>query len=149
MQPHRVVMRDVPRHYPPRVLQTKRRLSADTIALDGAVEAFDLAVALWIVRRRLDVGHSADADELLEVLGDPLRRVAGYDPRRHSREPLPGALDDLLDVRLGHGLTDLPVDEGAAVAIEQAAQVVERPGEVEVGDVHVPVVVGLEGLCKA
>src|SRR5829696_3493945 len=44
VQPHRVVMLDVPRHHTPRVLQSQRRLGADAVPLDGAVEAFDLAV---------------------------------------------------------------------------------------------------------
>src|SRR4029453_2284473 len=109
VQPHRIVMLDVPRHHPPRVLQTQGRLGADTVALDGAVEAFDLAVALGVVRRRLDVRHATDPDELLEVLGDELRPVVRDDPRRPPREALPGPLDDLLDVRLGHRLPDLPV----------------------------------------
>src|SRR5919204_5149798 len=55
VQPHRVVMLDVPRHHAAGVLQTQRRLGADAIALDGAVEALDLPVALGVVRRRLDV----------------------------------------------------------------------------------------------
>ena len=53
-------------------------------------------------------------------------------------------LDDELDVGLGHRLAQLPVD--AAVAVEHGAQVVERPADVDVGDVDVPVVVRAEGL---
>src|SRR5262249_26597312 len=80
---------------------------------------------------------------------DELRPVVRDDPRLDVGEPLPGTLDDLLDVRLGHGLTDLPVDDGPAVTVEQAAQVVERSPEVEVGDVYMPVVVGLQRLLEA
>ena len=39
-----------------------------------------------------------------------------------ARELLAGPPDDDLDVALGHGLMDLPVDDGAGVAVEQAAQ---------------------------
>ncbi len=61
------------------IFQGQRRLAANAIALEGAVEAFDFAIALGIVRRGFDVSHAADADELLEVLGDELRAVVGDD----------------------------------------------------------------------
>jgi hypothetical protein len=50
-------------------------------------------------------------------------------------------LQDALDISLGHRLADLPVDDGAAGAIEDRAQVVERSREVDIGHVDVPVLV--------
>jgi len=41
-----------------------------------------------------------------------------------------------------HGLADLPVDDEAAAAVEEAAKIEESPGHVDVGDVDVPVLVG-------
>src|SRR3954466_6867858 len=50
---------------------------------------------------------------------------------------------------LGHLVADLPVDDGTAGGIEDRTQVVERPAEVEVRDVDVPVPVGAERLDEA
>jgi hypothetical protein len=44
--------------------------------------ALDRAVTLGVVRRRLHMRHPAQADELLEILGDELQAVVGDDPRR-------------------------------------------------------------------
>ena len=93
--------------------------------------------------------HAADPDELLEVLGDELRPVVRDDSWCHAREAFPGTLHDLLDVCLGHRRTDLPVNDGAATAVEDAAQVVERASDVEVSDVHVPVFMRLPRLNEA
>ena len=60
-----------------------------------------------------------------------------------------GALEDDLDVGLGHRLAELPVDDVPAAAVEQAAQVVERPADVDVRDVDVPVLVGPQRLLEA
>ncbi len=79
-----VVMVDVIGHDAAGVVQRQRHLDADAVALEGLVPAFDLAVALRIVRRGSDMGHAADADELLEVLGDELRAVVGDDARRDA-----------------------------------------------------------------
>jgi hypothetical protein len=59
---------------------------------------------------------------------------------------LPASLDDALDVALGHRLADVPVDDSAAASVEEGAQVVEAAGDVDVGDIDVPVLVGLQPL---
>src|SRR5215813_12812848 len=46
-------------------------------------------------------------------------------------------------------VTHFPVDEEAATAIQEAAQVVERAGNVEVRDIDVPVFVRPQGLDEA
>jgi hypothetical protein len=58
-------------------------------------------------------------------------------------------LDDLLDVGFGHGFADLPVNREPAAAIEEAAQVVEGTGYVDVRDIDVPVFVGAQRLHEA
>jgi len=40
------------------------------------------------------------------------------------------------------------VDNGAATSIKQAAQVVERATDVEIGDIHMPVLMGQQRLNK-
>ncbi len=143
-----VVPPDESRHDPPGIRQRQRRLRTDALRLDRAVIPFQLPVALRIVRAGAYVGHSADPHELLEILGDKLRPVVGDDPRILAPEPLPRPLDDRLHVDLFHLLADLPVHQVAAVAVEDAGQEVERPADVHVGDIHVPVAVGASGLLE-
>src|SRR3954465_5292123 len=95
------------------------------------------------------MSHPADPDELLEVLGDELRPVVGDDPRPRVGIPLACPLDDRLDLGLGPALAALPVDDIPAAAIEEAAEVEERAGDVDVGDVDVPVLMHPERLLEA
>ena len=92
--------------------------------------------------------HAADTNELLEIAGDELRAVVGDDPRRDAGELLAGALDDLFNVRLGHRLPQLPVDDEATTAIQEAAEVVEGAGDVDVGDIDMPVLMRLRGVAQ-
>ena len=58
-------------------------------------------------------------------------------------------LQNDLDVGLGHRLAQIPVHDGAAVAVQHAAQVVERPADVDVGNVDMPMLVRLRRLLEA
>ena len=58
------------------------------------------------------------------------------------------ALQDDLDVCFGHGLPQIPVDDVSATAIENAAQVIECPADVDVRHVDVPVLMGRQRLLK-
>jgi hypothetical protein len=131
------------------IFEGQRRTRADALFFEDAMPAFDLTVALRVVRRSTGVRHATDADELLEIAGDELRAVVGDDLRRDAGELLPRPLDDLLDIGLGHRLPQLPVDDEAAAAVEETAQVVEGAGDVEVRDINVPVLVGAQGLNEA
>ena len=91
----------------------------------------------------------ADPDELLEVPGDELRPVVGDDPGSRFRKFLLGPLQDDLRCRPPSSLPDFPVDDVTAVTVQDAAQVVERPADVDVGNIHVPVLVRLQRLVKA
>ena len=65
------------------------------------------------------------------------------------KEQLMGALQDRLDVRLRHRLSDLPVNDVATVAVENRAQVVECPADIQVRNIDMPVFVRSAGLFKA
>src|SRR5262249_48187590 len=149
MQPNRVVMLDKLAHDPSSVFQGQRRSRTNTLFLEDAMPAFDFAVALRVVRRGPRMRHTANADELLGVPGDELRAVVGDDPRRHAGELLACPLDDLFDIGLGHGLTQLPMDQESATTIQEAAQIVEGAGDIDVGDIDMPVLVRSERLHKA
>ena len=95
------------------------------------------------------MGHAADADEFLEILGDELRAVVGDNARPGVGIGFAGALDDGFHVVFLHLFSDLPVDNEAAAAIEDAAEEVKGPGDVEVTDIDVPVLMRQQGLHKA
>src|SRR5215208_4151240 len=59
------------------------------------------------------------------------------------------ALQDALDIGLGHRLSDLPVNDGSAGAVENRTEVVERSAVVEVGHVNMPVFMRSERLNEA
>ena len=64
--------------------------------------------------------------------------------------PLQRPLDDCLDFCVtGHALAKLPVHDVSAATVQHARQVVKRPRDVDVRDVHMPVLVRQEGLDKA
>jgi hypothetical protein len=146
VQAYRVVVIDELGDDASGVFQGQGRTGADTFFLEDTMPAFDLAVTLGVIRRGSGVRHATEADELLEVAGDKLRAVIGDDPRRHAGEFLPRPLDDLLDVSLGHGFADLPVDREPATTIEQAAQVVERASDVDIRDIDMPVFMRVQRL---
>src|SRR5579884_1644748 len=149
MQPNRVVVFDELGHDPSSVFQGQGGSRTDALFLEDAMPAFDLAIALRVIRRGPCVRHAADTDKLLEIPGDKLRAVVGDDSRRHAGELLPRPLDDLLDIGLGHRLPQLPMHEEAAATIQEAAQVVEGAGDIDVGDINMPVLVRQKRLNKA
>src|SRR5215471_17964117 len=75
VQPNRVVAVNPETHDPLRVLQRQRHSRSDALGFEGLMPAFDLAIRLRIVRRRLHVRHAADPDELFEVFRQKLRAV--------------------------------------------------------------------------
>jgi len=87
------------------------------------------------------MGHAADANELFEVLCDELRTVVGDDPRPGIRMLFTSSLQDDFDIVFAHRLADFPVQKKAAVTIENAAEVIERTGDIDVADIDMPVAV--------
>ena len=95
------------------------------------------------------MGHAGDSDELFEVACDELGSVVGDDAGFGIGVFFAGALQEDFDLRLGHRLVNLEVDDGTAVAIKDAGQVVKSSADIDVGDVDVPVVVGLDGMLES
>ena len=131
------------------LLDVERGARANAVGFERLVPAFDFAVGLGIVRRSFDVGETGHADELFEVLGNELGSIVGNDPWLGFGVLFQSALDDDLYVGLGHGLAQLLVDNEARASVEQRAEVVKRPGHVDVRDVHMPVLVGSQWLNEA
>ncbi len=70
--------------------------------------------------------HARYADEFFEVSRDELRAVVGNDARPRFRVFLLGSLQNDLNVSLGHGLAQIPMHDESAIAVQYAAQIVER-----------------------
>ena len=93
--------------------------------------------------------HTRDPNALLEVLGDELGSVIGNDPRFNAGAPLFGPFQNDLNVALGHRFPQITVNQEKAVAVQDAAQVVERRANIQVANIDMPMQVWLRRLFKA
>ena len=101
--------------------------------------ALDLSVRSRVKRQSVDVSHTRNPNELLEVFDDELRPIVRDYPGPRFRVTLIRPPQDDLDVRLGHRLPDVPVHDVPAETIRDAAQVIKRPADVRVGNIDVRV----------
>ena len=93
--------------------------------------------------------HSRQTDEFLQVSCNELRSIVRDNPGFCMREFLVCPLEDDFYVSLCHTFPDLPVDDKTAATIQETAQVIKSAEDVDVGNVHMPVLVGLTRLDKA
>ena len=92
--------------------------------------------------------HARDANELLEIAGNELRAIVRDDSRLRFRVLLLGSLQNQFDIRFSHGLTQIPMHEETTEPIQNAAQVIERAAQVDVGNVDMPVLMRLQRLLE-
>src|SRR6516162_9936447 len=148
VQTHVVVMLYVTLHQTKRIFERQRRPGPNALPFEGFVPTFDLAVRLRVIRRSPHVRHARDANELLEVLSDELRPVVGNDSRSNARILLFGTFQNDFNIGLRHRLPQIPMNQETAVAVQDAAQVVERRANVQVGNIDMPMLVRLRRLFK-
>jgi len=148
VQPFFVVVADVVRNLGSRLFERKGHLGPNALVLDGFVITLQLAVALRIRGRRPYMRHASHPDELFEILGNELRAVVGNDPWCGVGKFLPGPLQNDLHVFLAHRLAQLPVDDIAAASVKDAAQVIESAAEIDVSNIDMPMLMGLQRLHK-
>lgn len=110
---------------------------------------FQLAIALRVVRTRLDMGHATVPDECLEIPGQELRPIIADDTWRNTWMFFQGCLADDLDIQLLHRITKFMMNDVPTVTIEHRNQKVERATDIDVRNVHVPVFVGRERLFES
>jgi hypothetical protein len=94
------------------------------------------------------VRHARDANELLEVASDELRAIVGDDSRLGFQVLLLGSPQDHFDIGFSHRLTQIPMHEETTESIQNAAQVIEGAAQVDVGNVDMPVLMGLQRLLE-
>src|SRR5258708_7139047 len=92
--------------------------------------------------------HAGNANELLKILGNELRPVVREDARPRLRELLSGSLQQDIDIGFAHGLTQTPIDDIAAGAIQHRAKIVKSSMNVDVRDVDVPMLMRRQGLLE-
>jgi hypothetical protein len=92
------------------------------------------------------VRHTTQPDEGPEVAGHELRPIVRDDPRGRAREDFTPPLPNRLDIGFGHLLTNLPVHDMAAVAIENGAKIVKGAADIQTRDSDVPMLVRPMGL---
>ncbi len=71
--------------------------------------------------------------------GSERRSVIGNDPRTGLRTVFQRPLENDFDSLFQHLLANLPMHDVAAATVENRAQVVENPGNIDVGNIDVPV----------
>src|SRR5580692_3890728 len=94
------------------------------------------------------MSHARDANELLEVASNELRAIVRNDPWLRFRVLLLGSLQDQFDISFSHGLTQIPMHEETTEPVQNAAQVIERAAQVDVGNVDMPVLMRLQRLLE-
>jgi len=149
MQAHGVVVIHVALNQAPGILQGQRCQWPDTLACKRFVPAFELSIRLWVKRRGPHVRHTGDPNELLEVACYELRSVVRDDPRFRFRVVLFRPFANDFDVGFPHRFPQIPMHEETTVSLQHAAQVVERAGHVDVGNIDVPVLMRLRRLLEA
>lgn len=130
-------------------VQRPRRSRSDAFLLEASLESLQLSIALWVVRARLDMGQAKQAEKHLEVFGNELRAIIADDARFGLRELFQSCLQNLLNILFLHFRPQLAMHDEAAVTVQYGDQEIERSTGVDVRHVHVPVLVGLQGLHEA
>ena len=86
--------------------------------------------------------HALDANESLEILRRKLRTMVRDDAWPGLGKGFQRPLYDNLHILPGHRRADFVMHDGAAVAIEKAAQIIEGAGKIQSGHVDVPMRMG-------
>ena len=94
------------------------------------------------------VGGTSSLTEPGEPYGDLTGKV-GLDPRPRVGVQFLCSLQNALHIRFRHRLSNLPVDHRPTRTIQKRAQVVERPVQIQVRDIRMPVLVRSQRLNEA
>src|SRR6516162_3984466 len=141
MQPHGVVVVNEALDKSSGILLGKRAAKPEAISFEALVPAFDFPVALWVIGGGFDMGQPGQANKLRTVIGD--------DSRRSIRIFFPSSLQNNLDIKLRHCGAQFPMQQETRTAIQDRAKIEEGADDVQIGDIHMPVLVRLKRLLEA
>jgi len=123
--------------------------SADMFLFDTLVKSFDFAIALRIVDRGPDVSEVAGLDEVAEIVADKLSAIIGNDSGTGVGIAFVSALESYLDIEFGHGFAQLEMNDIAAVAVEDADQIIEDRMDSNVRNIYMPMLMRSRRLVEA
>ena len=149
MQAFRVVERHPPAHFHPCVVGAEIRVPADFFRLERPVHAFDLPVALRMERGCRGLLQLKFRNEVQEVPRRELPPVIVDDAGVGVGVEFLRTGHEYLDVYRLHCREQVPDDDLAAEAVEDAGEVVEHPADPHVGEVRMPLLVGSLRLVEA
>jgi len=92
--------------------------------------------------------HSTNPDEFLEVSGYKLGTVIRNDSGGYTRIFLQPPLHYDFYICFSHGFTDFPMNDIAAVTIQNTAKIIKGPADIEVRYVCMPVGMGFKWMDK-
>jgi len=110
--------------------------------------ALQLPVALRVIGAGSDMGHTAVANECLEVSGQELWAVIADDSRRNTWMLFQRGLADNLDIQLLHRFAKFMMNNVPTVTIEHRDQKVKRTTDIDVRNIDMPVFVGRKRLLE-
>src|SRR5215831_6074534 len=84
----------------------------------------------------------------LKIASNELRAVVRDEAWLRFRALFLGAFENYFDIRFPHRLAQIPMHEETAEPVQNAAQVIERAAQVDVGNVDMPVLMRLERLLE-
>ena len=149
MEAFRVVEGHPPAHFLPSILDSEVRVPADFFRLERPVHAFDLPVALRMERGCRGLLQLQFRHEVQEVPRRELAPVIVDDAGVRVGVEFLRAGHEYLDVYRLHCREQVPDDDLAAEAVEDAGEVVEHPADPHVGEVRMPLLVGCLRLVEA
>ena len=135
----RVVILDIFSDQPLGVGKSQGNARAEALLFETGIPSFFLSVGLGIAGRRSNLVELAHFQERPELSGNKLRSVVGDETRPGVRKGLSPLLDNDLGIEVPHVFPQFPGDDVAAVAFQDAAQMVEDAPDANVAEVDMPV----------
>lgn len=127
------------------ILEGQRCFRPYAFRLEHPVPLFFLPVAPEDKTARSGQAHPALPDECLEIPGDERRPIIRNDPGSRIRVFLPGPLKNQFHIQGSHRFSNLPMKNIPAVPVQDAAQVVKGPADVQKGNVDMPMLMNRFG----
>ena len=117
--------------------------------LEGPKQAFDAAIRPGMGGADERLLHAVGIKEEPESVAAKLRSVVGDDSGCYAGVFFASCLENDFNIDLLHFFTDVLMDDTAAESIQDRGHEVERPGDIDVRNVDMPVFMSHERLLKS